>query len=129
MDPELLEKHVASSSGSAAMLIVAGWSSFHHVFTWLLICFTDIKPAFQLVDNEHIVSSFISRIEFLQARVLSENVISNSSLLTLIKSAGTRNGIYCVWLKYYEVLHFFPLMNNSLSFVPGCYSKPFTRIN
>lgn len=69
MDPELLlEKHLDSSSDSAAVLVVAGSSSIHHVFTWLLILFT----AFHLVDDEHIVSSFVSHTEFLQARVLSE---------------------------------------------------------
>lgn len=131
MDPELLlEEHLDSSSDRAAVLIVAGWSSTHHVFSRLLT----FSAAFHLVDDEHIVSSFISHIEFLQARVLPESIISNLPLLTLIKSAATRNGIYCVWLKQCEVfllhaLYFFPLMSDSLSFASGCYSKPFTRIN
>lgn len=131
MDPELLlEEHLESSSDRAAVLIVAGWSSTHHVFSRLLT----FSAAFHLVDDEHVVSSFISHIEFLQARVLPESIISNLPLLTLIKSAATRNGIYCVWLKQCEVflLHalcFFPLMSDSLSFASGCYSKPFTRIN
>lgn len=131
MDPELLlEEHLDSSSDRAAVLIVAGWSSTHHVFSRLLT----FSAAFHLVDDEHVVSSFISHIEFLQARVLPESIISNLPLLTLIKSAATRNGIYCVWLKQCEVflLHalcFFPLMSDSLSFASGCYSKLFTCIN